>query len=763
MKYRLFKLAALTAGISLMAASCEKPAVQPDPEFPAEKLQRTVLAGESVDIAFTANLDWELEAEGEGVLTYFWIDDNGSKASKVKGTAGEQVVTVKFSEEEELDNNRTCVVKLTMGGETRDIAQIDRLMINRTLVVKVAEAFETAFRKVDGKFVYNDILEGQELSFISFPEEVEYTLPVKVQTNFDWNISVPEWVECSVNEGVAGDTELVLSAKLSAENAKGAVAEIKLVDADNTEAFETFEVKLGAFADRVEFSITATEFNAEGQVKSPMGEEYYDGVAYLKILAAEGFAVKALGFGGQWHDGAFADWVNAQQMNVDGEGYLKNYTFSISVNANTSTDQRLADILVLPASKSGLTPDLLCDSASDICAFLPEIQPYCAGRISQLGKSGSSTGDTGVLSLDPDYDNYMASLTATPDSWLKYDYENAAIFSLVYNHERSDAQIIADRKIASVKLLNYDLQDAGENFWADTWFRDNMFRLNVDMSSYSPVSVDEAIPECFVLFIDENGDTFAVIDFTYNEGQSTDPSAAMVTLVDGTAEKMSESNDLYGFFSSEYGTKEIYEATVSAANPVIKLAQAPASIKTYLLDMASGSTPEDTENIYLEGGMDNTFTVYISKSVTSKTQWFIVFKDANNLNYALLLLTYDPSSAAAPFSFAYPDYVSGATLSKYSGTLLNAILGEHYGLSSDNVYELRYSGEPSMALLNVPGEPFGEAAWNNYPVSADYWLTYEMEGTSQMYVNMTKKGESDWFLWNDSMGMPSCVLVCTAE
>ena len=68
-----------------------------------------------------------------------------------------------------------------------------------------------------------------------------------------------------------------------------------------------------------------------------------------------------------------------------------------------------------------------------------------------------------------------------------------------------------------------------------------------------------------------------------------------------------------------------------------------------------------------------------------------------------------------------------------------------------------------MALINVPGEPFSNAAWNNYPFDPEYWLTYEMEGTNQMYVNITKAGESDWFVWNDASGMPSCVLVCTAE
>lgn len=72
------------------------------------------------------------------------------------------------------------------------------------------------------------------------------------------------------------------------------------------------------------------------------------------------------------------------------------------------------------------------------------------------------------------------------------------------------------------------------------------------------------------------------------------------------------------------------------------------------------------------------------------------------------------------------------------------------------------------ALISVPGEPMGGAAWNNWDdvtsgPSADYWLTYEMEGGNQMYVNMSEAGQSDWFVWTDIMGNYIAALVCTAE
>ena len=767
MKNNLFKFAALSAGLFLLAAGCVKPETpaDPEPEFPSEVLQKTVLAGESVEIPFTANLDWSIEIEGDGVLNYFWIDDNGTHESKVSGEAGEHTVTVRFSDEQELDNNRKCTVNLTMGGKTQKIAEIDRLKINRTLAVKVAEAFETAFRKVDGKYVYNDVPEGTQLKFISFPEEVEYTLPVKVQTNYDWSVSTPDWVVCDVTEGKAGDTEIVLTAVLSEAVAAGAVAEIKFVDASANDTYEKFDIAIDAFADRVEFRHTTTlEFNAEGQVKA--STEFTDGGSIITVLAADGYAIRALGFDGEWHDWDFADWVHLEKMSTSGEGYLKTETWMLTVDANKS-EARAADVLVLPASLASLSAADLCVS-EDGCPFKEEVQPYLLGRVSQLGAEAGPVGGEGVLMIDPEYDTYEAKLTFLSDSWLKYEFDTDQFYELVYTHEEwSETQILSSVPIASAQVLNYDLEpvDKEQTFWAETWVRKDggAFKVNYDLSVYERVGAadSELVPECFVALLDAEGNYIAVVNFKVDVEMAGGDGEALTLEGDyGTAEKLT-SGDLYSFISSEYGVTDVYDVNVNAKNAVIKLAKTPSQVSIYLLDMESGSIISD-DNLYLEGGMDNTFTCYVSNGITETTTWLVVLKDINWVNYLAVLFTYTPGESA-PISFAYPDYVQNATIAPYSGNLLSTILGEHYGLQASSVYELKYTGEPQMAVLNVPGEPFGQAAWNNYPVDENYWLSYEMEGTKQMYVNMSQAGESDWFVWMDQMGMPLCVLVCTAE
>ena len=158
-------------------------------------------------------------------------------------------------------------------------------------------------------------------------------------------------------------------------------------------------------------------------------------------------------------------------------------------------------------------------------------------------------------------------------------------------------------------------------------------------------------------------------------------------------------------------------------------------------------------------------------NITEKTSWIVVLKDVNTVNFGAFIFTYDPETSigSGPFSFAYPDMVKNATLSRCTGDHLAAVKGELSGVSEDVVYELKYTGEPTMALLNVPGNPQGDASWGNYDYATEgpidgYWLTHEMQGGNQMYVNMSETGKVDFFVWSDPASWQViAVLVCTSE
>ena len=79
-----------------------------------------------------------------------------------------------------------------------------------------------------------------------------------------------------------------------------------------------------------------------------------------------------------------------------------------------------------------------------------------------------------------------------------------------------------------------------------------------------------------------------------------------------------------------------------------------------------------------------------------------------------------------------------------------------------NIYELKYSGTSVKAEITIPSAPVGNAAWNNYPISANYWLTCKVSG-NKMTVTMKESGLTDYFVFKTTDGNWAWILVCTCE
>ncbi|MGM9766215.1 MAG: hypothetical protein ACI3ZO_07660, partial [Candidatus Cryptobacteroides sp.] len=293
MKTFYWKSTLALLGIAALASSCEESEKIVLPVFPEEMVKKTVQAGESVEIPLSPNLDWEASISGDGAGNYFWLDDAGLKENKVSGAAGDVVLKVVFSEDEELDVNRVCTVNLTMGGQTQAVAEITRLALERSFEIHTGSADEFDFARENGAYAYGESVTAAEL--ITFSGSTEYAIPVKVISNYDWTLALPDWVKADKNSGEAGSQEIMLTAVLSNDLAAGKTEAAKFLDASNPDIAVEFEITLPAFGDRMEVEATELVFNAEGQRKMPVGG-YADtpGIAYA--LAAEGAVVKALGW-----------------------------------------------------------------------------------------------------------------------------------------------------------------------------------------------------------------------------------------------------------------------------------------------------------------------------------------------------------------------------------------------------------------------------------------------------------------------------------
>lgn len=759
MKTFYWKSALALLGIAALASSCEESEKIVLPVFPEEMVKKTVQAGESVEIPLSPNLDWEASITGEGAGNYFWLDDAGLKENKVSGAAGDVVLKVVFSEEEELDVNRVCTVNLSMGGQTQAVAEITRLALERSFEIHTGSADEFDFARENGAYAYGESVTAAEL--ITFSGNAEYAIPVKVISNYAWTLSLPDWVEASKNSGEAGSEEIMLTAVLSNDLAAGKTGTAKFLDASNPDIAVEFEITLPAFANRMEVDVTDLVFNAAGQRRMPVGG-YSDtpGIAYA--LAAEGAVVKALEWEGEWHSTEFADWVD---FTVKAEGSaLQTLTIEIKPQANTGA-ARYADIFILPASLAGIKADEICDFNDPDCGFKEEYKKYCIGRLEQ---------ETGVkvdfvsLSENPD-DVYKATLErAESGGWYENSIGTDNVYTLTYSDQYSEAVLLFSEAVASYKVFDYDAMPLSDSEIDSYWLTFTLFgnnlkgRATMEPDKFSNQSAER--PESFIVLYGADGKAKAALYCIYDESATGGSDGISITYGTGTVEPMSESSDLYWFINSEFSTSNIYEATVSSGSVQFNTGETPSNVKLYSDVDGSALTDNSFE---VEGAM-NGLIVYIAETVASGTGCIIVLKDANGVNYAAIHLVYDTASAgSAPFSFVYPDCVSGATLEKYTGSLLGEIKSNCYGIDENNIYCLTYSKEfPQMPSVNCPGEPQGQAAWNNWDdatqgPSADYWLTYEMDSTTQMYVSMSEVGKEDYFVFTDGNWNVLGVLVCT--
>ena len=133
---------------------------------------------------------------------------------------------------------------------------------------------------------------------------------------------------------------------------------------------------------------------------------------------------------------------------------------------------------------------------------------------------------------------------------------------------------------------------------------------------------------------------------------------------------------------------------------------------------------------------------------------YIVFYDAEG-NIAAVNCLYDPNAdiGGTDIGFAYPEYVTGATLEEITS-------GEYYEQYAEYgapIYHLTYEGETTNAAMNVP-------TYSSFMAQGDAesWLTAESYGPTQIYVNMDSQTATEGVMflyganWNVVM-----VIICT--
>ena len=622
--------AAFVVGMAAMVA-CEETPIEPevvDPVFPSEVTEKNVEAGETVELQFTANLDWELSIPASEQNKY-WLDDAGIPASKVSGKAGDQTVSVVFSEDVYYDTNVLCEVTLTMGGESKVIAKLTRLAINRSLEVYVAETSEWGFKKTYGTE------KATALALTTFEGDVTYTLPIQVVANYDWSLALPEWCAGSIQgaetlSGKSGQVVEILLTGALAENVKnGAEGFAKFIDAtDNTQSVE-LPLTFPAFADRIEWTEPSSmAFDYTGTSSMPA-------IGY--VLAMDGYVVRALGWNGEWHDTSFADWVTVTPGEAT-EGLLKMTTVTLSVTENAGKE-RYADLFVFPASLAEVTADMICDPADvQNCSFLPEYQKYYAGRITQTGVPmpfltpqypSSMLEAEGVFFTElgaKDSDNIMQWDIEGAESYHKVTYTGQWSYESAYfniNKPYDSYKIYKDNQYPEGFFTTEVSAEEMEDYWLEVWANPGKTMGRFNMTYIPPTPIHAA-----VVFFDENGGKVAAVLVEYNPAASGASEGVSFTVTSGYAEVtgldvMGQPAGMLNSMISGFGVTAKEEKVIMASSPEVEFTTNFNFSQMFIIDMA-GNMVENTSAFSVYQSSNTSFKV----TAANESAYLLVFMDS---------------------------------------------------------------------------------------------------------------------------------------
>lgn len=660
MKTNIFRYAFSLLAMLAAVVSCnndDQPEEEPEeiiPVFPETVVNETVAAGQSVNLSFEANMEWKVEISGEGKGNIFWLDDAGMTATSISSKKiGPQTVTVVFSDKEEFDKNRVCDVTLHMGGESKKIATYTRPSLGRTFEVYAGVPGEFGFNKASGAYVYSETV-AKEASLATFPGEVEYSLPMKVVTNYAWQLVPPSWISCETMSGDVGTTEILLNVNLSMDIADGETEMIRFVDASNSDAAFEVELTMPAFRDRVETTVATTfNFDVNGLVENLNGS-FIEIPAFFELLSTSQTQVKVLDWNekGQYYGTAFSTWPEVTRTLYDNyteDDVLAKYSVEFKVGANETYEDKYADIFVIPASKASVALDDWFDAGTG--NLKDEFKSCIIGRLYQPGLER----DYIALSEAAD-DVYEAELAKyTEAQWWASDLATDNVFELVYKNEYSDAVLVFDEPFASFKYFDYDFIEVNTDDVEDFWLQLNTFSSSkkgrVVMYPEKFDVADAEFPESFIVFYDKEENVLGALACRYTKKSSV-VTGEVLALTEGEAEfvKLDEESEMKMFLSSEYGQMgelDVYELSTSDLNvafssqveawghKILKVTDTPPFVEY-------SDAPFQFENLATD------FTVSMGEEVTDKVEAVILLQEPGAdgetlLNFAAVHYIYTPA------------------------------------------------------------------------------------------------------------------------
>ena len=629
-KFLRYLAAALLVGTSFAAASCsddpEEPA--PTPQFPTPLPQQTILPGDSYSFQIKPNMDWVVSIPDEA-LTWFYLDDKGTKVSKLRGTAvvGDQPITIKVGAEnvELFDAVPPVDVTMTMGNpaESQTIASFVIQLTERELKFYLAKTEE-------GEYVYNE----DESSPLQYSYEAEpktegsvklekhgafYNARLLVESNVSWTLSVPDWIDMRVNgeektAGTAGKSEVELRANTAQKefSLEGVMSECP------------FQAKAGDDSSVDLAKITVSTDNLTGLLEceglpkealfSPRGN-YLVSASSLgdaihgSITAPDGVQIIALPkamYGGydEWQG---QPWVKAEIDPLSGDDKIQTRNVSINVDprghGGLNNQERQADLFVLPATlKDKKVSDLLADDWSDV---REEYKQYLVTTITQEASTGylsamnSKAMEAGKATLEYDQWGMFDATLAEYCSWMACE-DYGFFYRLTYGDPYSSdgaALEINDNVnwgpeggYTSYKIFGYNAGSAGENLPADNKWIQLQEKRNTETNVVESVTVQMNFDEGYtsyygdgkkyavIVFYDKQNRPCITLECTYDDGTGSTGAISFAypdyaAMEGSTLEQLQAGDPDYDKYAGTYAdfTPSIYRVTFKTLYPSISM------------------------------------------------------------------------------------------------------------------------------------------------------------------------------------------------
>ena len=450
----------------LLLGGCQEPDEVITPNFP-EAATATVMAGEKFEFTITPNMQWTLKIPTEAT-THFSFLKGASELYTLRGTAGEQVITVQVSDKEEFDINRTCAIEMTMGEETRVIMTLTRSSKERMIKIYNCDFDTTEEMFVtdeDGAWVFSTTA-ADRIDWVWSNEQ--WMQRILVDANFAWTLgaNTPQWLISNATNGKAGQTELFLRIDREYLPLENVTCNIEFCDASDRngdgKVDESDILVVGSYPTEMEGCKDVCEvdlaseliFNANGEYYQA-SSDYYGGEAYGQFNAPRGAEIFAVVEGA---DGAYttegAEWILftiEEYPSEAGEEGVWERSITIATEPHDSTVARVGAIVALPKTVAEAGNANYAD--------------YVVSTITQEGVVVIDTSTPIVAYNDDLMKGYAAKFETLEEGTWPWNGAWASIphaFKLTYRDNASGSELIFNRPFSRYAIYGYDGLSSGQ-------------------------------------------------------------------------------------------------------------------------------------------------------------------------------------------------------------------------------------------------------------------------------------------------------------